>query len=229
VTVLGQLSSSLAHELSQPLGAILRNAEAAELFLAAESPDLEEIRAIVSDIKSDDNRARNVIERMRGFLRRREMNRVTLDPAALLEGVLALIGPDARARSVRLESTVARNLPAVTGDPVHLQQVLLNLLVNAMEAMETTPPDARVLSVAVRSADGRALEISVRDSGPGIPPGEESRIFEPFHTTKPAGLGMGLAICRTLVEAHGGQLRAEAGAGRGATFVVSIPAGGAPS
>lgn len=229
VSVLGQLSSSLAHELSQPLGAILRNAEAAELFLASEAPDLAEIRSIVADIKADEHRAGNVIERMRGFLRRQEAKRSTLDPAALVEGVVTLVGPELRARGIRLETTVARELPSVTGDPVHLQQVLLNLLVNAMEAMEKTPRDARVLSVAVRAGETGTLEIAVGDSGPGVPAGEASRIFEPFHTTKPAGLGMGLAISRALVEAHGGHLRLEAKEKAGATFVVSLPAGDAPA
>ncbi len=229
VSVLGQLSSSLAHELSQPLGAILRNAEAAELFLAAETPDLAEVRSIVADIKADEHRAGNVIERMRGFLKHQEPKRSTLDPTALVEGVVTLVGPELQARGIRLETTVARELPAVTGDPVQLQQVLLNLLVNAMEAMEKTPRDARVLSVEIRAGEGGDLEIAVRDSGPGIPPGETPRIFEPFHTTKPAGLGMGLAISRTLVEAHGGRLRLEASERGGATFVVSLPSEGVPA
>ncbi len=164
---------------------------------------------------------------MRGFLRHQEPKRATLDPAALVEGVVTLVGPELRSRGIRLETTVARQLPTVTGDPVHFQQILLNLFVNAMEAMETTPRDARVLSVEVTAAEGGALEIAVRDSGPGIPPGETPRIFEPFHTTKPAGLGMGLAISRALVEAHGGHLRLEANERGGATFVVSLPAGGA--
>jgi signal transduction histidine kinase len=227
VTVLGQLSSSLAHELSQPLGAILRNAEAAELFLATEAPDLEEIRAIVADIKSDDDRARDVIERMRGLLRRRELNRVPLEPASLVDGVFRLLRPDARNRGVQLDAVVARDLPAVTGDPVHIQQVLLNLFVNAMDAMEDTPPDARVLSVDVRARNGTSLEIAVSDTGPGIPPEAMAHLFEPFHTTKRDGMGMGLAISRTLVEAHGGELWTEGAPGRGATFVVSLPAGGA--
>ena len=117
----------------------------------------------------------------------------------------------------------------MTGDSVHLQQVLLNLFVNAMEAMEKTPRDARALSVKVGAAEVGALEIAVSDSGPGIPPGESPRIFEPFHTTKPAGLGMGLAISRALVEGHGGRLRLEANEGGGATFVVSLPAEGVPA
>jgi signal transduction histidine kinase len=223
VSVMGQLASSLAHELAQPLGAMLRNAEAAELYLESESPDLAELRAIVSDIKSDDERARDVIERMRGFLRRHELVRVPIDPAELVEGVLGLVRPDARRRDVRVELTVDRDLPPVAGDPVHLQQVLLNLFVNALDAMEAVPAETRVLEVRLRAADDGGLEIAVRDTGPGIPAAAMPRLFEPFFTTKAQGMGLGLAICRTLVEAHGGSLRAASGGGRGAVFVVHLP------
>lgn len=229
VTVLGQLSASLAHELAQPLGAILRNAEAAEIFLGAEPPDLAEIRAIVRDIKSDSHRARDVIEKMRAFLQRRELKRVPLDLAVLVDGVFRLVRPDARSRGVRLESVVARDLPPVTGDPVQLQQVLLNLFVNATEAMWNTPSDAMVLSVAVRPGSGPYVEIVVSDTGPGIAEEARPRLFEPFQTTKREGMGMGLSICRALVEAHGGQLVLEGGAGPGATFVLRLPAGEAPA
>ncbi len=226
VSVMGQLASSLAHELSQPLGAMLRNAEAAELYLAAEKPDLAELRAIVADLKSDDERARNVIERMRSFLRRHELNRVPIEAVALVEEVLGLVRPDAARRGVAIELTAGRDLPKVTGDPVHLQQVLLNLVMNALDAMDTVPPEERILRVRLRRAEEDALEIAVLDTGPGIPPEAKDRLFEPFFTTKPQGLGMGLPICQSLVEAHGGQLRVERGEGRGATFVVSLPAGG---
>jgi C4-dicarboxylate-specific signal transduction histidine kinase len=220
---MGQLAASLAHELAQPLGAMLRNAEAAELYLGRENPDLAELRAIVADIKSDDQRARDVIERMRGFLRRHELTRVPIDPAELVEGVLGLVRPDARRRDVRVDLTVDRDLPPVAGDPVHLQQVLLNLFVNALDAMEAVPAESRLLEVRLRAADGGGLEVSVRDSGPGIPASAMPRLFEPFFTTKAQGMGMGLPICRTLVEAHGGSLRAANGDGRGAVFVVHLP------
>ncbi|MCL4807595.1 MAG: ATPase [Thermoanaerobaculia bacterium] len=223
VSVMGQLAASIAHELAQPLGAMLRNAEAAELYLGRENPDLAELRAIVADIKSDDQRARDVIERMRGFLRRHELVRVPIDPAELVDGVLGLVRPDAWRRDVKVELTVDRDLPPVAGDPVHLQQVLLNLSVNALDAMEAVPAETRVLEVRLRAADGGGLEISVRDSGPGIPAAAMPRLFEPFFTTKAQGMGMGLAICRTLVEAHGGSLLAANGDGRGAVFVVRLP------
>jgi signal transduction histidine kinase len=220
---MGQLASSLAHELSQPLGAMLRNAEAAELYLAAEKPDLAELRAIVADLKADDERARDVIERMRSFLRRRELNRVPIEPVALVEGVLALVRPDAARREVAVELAAGRVLPGLTGDPVHLQQVLLNLVMNALDAMDAVPPGERVLRVRLRRAEEDALEISVLDTGPGIPPEAGGRLFEPFFTTKEKGRGMGLPICRSLVEAHGGSLRVGSPDGRGAVFVVTLP------
>jgi signal transduction histidine kinase len=223
VSVMGQLASSLAHELAQPLGAMLRNAEAAELYLAAEKPDLAELRAIVADLKADDERAREVIERMRRFLRRHELNRVPVEPVALVEGVLALVRPDAGRRGVAIELNAGRDLPKVTGDPVHLQQVLLNLIVNALDAMDAVPAGERALRVRLRRAEEDALEIAVLDTGPGIPPEARDRLFEPFFTTKEQGLGMGLPICRSLVEAHGGTLRDGSPDGRGAAFVVTLP------
>lgn len=223
VSVMGGLASSLAHELAQPLGAILRNAEAAELYLGREEPDLAELGAIVADIKADDERARDVIERMRGFLRRHELHRVPVDAAALAEGVVALARADARRRSVEIELEVGRDLPVAAGDPVHLEQVLLNLLVNALDAMEAVPPEERTLKVRLGRGERGGLELSVLDTGPGIPPDVEARLFEPFFTTKKNGMGLGLPICLSLVEAHGGTLRVGKPDGRGAAFVVTLP------
>ena len=220
VSVMGQLATSLAHELAQPLGAMLRNAEAAELFLSSEAPDLDELRAIVADIKADDQRARGVLERMRDFLRRRHVHDVPLDADALVEGVLSLVRPDAREHGVRLEVNAARELPPVAGDPIHLQQVLLNLFMNAIDAMDASPAEARV-----RAAEGPRLEIAVADTGPGISAEALPKLFETFYTTKKEGMGMGLPISRSLVESHGGTLRVETACPRGATFVLSLPAG----
>lgn len=224
VSVMGQLASSLAHELAQPLGAILRNAEAAELFLRGENPDLEEIRAILADIRNDDHRAGDVISRMRGLLKRRELDLAPLDAGRVVEDVVELVRPDAVARGVVLELGLARDLPAVLADQVHLQQVLLNLLVNAMDAVEAAPRDQRRLTVTTRPPAPGRVEIAVADTGPGIPPDVLPRLFEPFFTTKPSGMGMGLPICRTLVEAHGGTIEAENRSVGGATFRVTLPA-----
>lgn len=224
VTVMGQLASSLAHELAQPLGAILRNAEAAELFLQAESPDLDEIKAILADIRSDDHRAGDVIARMRGLLRRREPRTERLDVGRVVVGVTALVRPDALSRSVRIELDLSRDVPDARGDGVHLQQVVLNLLMNGLDAVEGSPPDRRTLTVRTSRSGADSVEIAVSDSGRGIPPEVLPRLFEPFFTTKSNGMGLGLSICRTLLEAHGGSIAAESRPGAGATFRVTLPA-----
>jgi signal transduction histidine kinase len=229
VSVMGQLASSLAHELNQPLGAILRNAEAAELFLNASPPNLDEVRAILADIRSDDHRAGSVIEGIRALLRRHDMVMNPVSLGAILDAVAALIRPDAQSRGVALAIEADRDLPPVLGNPAQLQQVLLNLMINGMEAMDGTPGEGRTLTVRARPGGADWVEIAVGDSGPGIPPEELPRIFDNFYTTKPGGMGMGLAICRRIVEAHGGQIRAENGAGGGATFRLTLPVAGGVS
>ncbi len=223
VSTMGQLASSLAHELNQPLGAILRNAEAAELVLQEPSPDLDEVRAILSDIREDDQRAGEVIDRMRGMLKRREPERRPLDLCLLASDVIALLRQDADMRGVRLIRDPCPEVSAVIGDRVQLQQVVLNLVLNAMEALDANPPGKRVVTARIRCAGG-TVAFSVSDNGPGIPPGNLSRIFDPFMTTKPHGIGMGLAISRDIVEAHGGRLWVEHNAGGGATFTFSLSA-----
>jgi PAS domain S-box-containing protein len=222
VTTMGQLASALAHEINQPLGAILRNAEAAELFLQHKSPDLEEIRAILADIRKDDRRASAVIDRMRTLLRRRELETQALDVAELIGDVAAVTRPDATAHRVRLEVEIPAGLPRVRGDRVHLQQVLLNLIVNGMDAVNGTATDERCVTVRARPDGEQVVEIAVSDSGSGVPDGQLAHVFDPFFTTKPSGMGMGLAISRTIVEAHGGRLWAENNAGRGATFCFTL-------
>jgi two-component system, LuxR family, sensor kinase FixL len=223
VTTMGQLASSLAHELNQPLGAILRNAESAELFLAQPSPDLEEVRAILADIRKDDQRAGQVIDRMRTLMRRRKLEHTLLDIAVLVDEVVSVIHSDAVSRGVRLEVEVPGNLPPVRGDRVHLQQVLLNLLLNGMDAMGEVPAGARRLTVRARQAEAGTLEVAVADAGHGVPTGIFGRLFEPFFTTKPNGLGMGLPISSTIIVAHGGRMWAE-NSPAGATFYFTLPA-----
>ena len=227
VSMLGQLASALAHELSQPLGAILRNTEAAELFIERDPPDLDELRAILADIRHDDQRAVDVIERMRALLKRRHFAPQALSLSGeVLEPVIALAQSDASARQVRLEMQAAAALPAVMGDPVLLQQVLLNLVLNAMDAVADRPADRRRVRVCARRHGEREVEVAVTDSGPGIPADQIGRLFEPFFTTKPTGMGIGLSISRTLVEAHGGRIWAENNAGEGATFRFTLPLAG---
>jgi signal transduction histidine kinase len=223
VSMLGQLSTSLAHELSQPLGAILRNAEAAELFLQQEQPDLDELREIVADIRKDDHRAGQVIDRLRGLLKRQE---VQLRPVALhelIEDVHMLLHADRVRRHVEVVLDVPKSLPLVHADRIHLQQVLLNLKVNAFEALAEINGDPRKIAVCARVVDSRFVEITVEDNGPGIPPDKMEHLFEPFFTTKGHGMGFGLSICRTIIEAHRGKLTAENREPHGAVFKITLP------
>ncbi|WP_295449060.1 ATP-binding protein [uncultured Thiodictyon sp.] len=223
VSLMGQLASALAHELNQPLGAILRNAEAAELFLAQDPPDLDELRAILLDIRQDDRRASDVIERLRTLLKRRSLAPCALSVGDLLTTVAALTRGDAAARQTRLEIAAAPGLPLVMGDAVHLQQVLLNLVLNAMDAVGHLPAERRQVRVGAQRPDERAVEVSVSDGGHGIAPDQLGQLFEPFFTTKPHGMGIGLAISRTIIEAHGGRIWAENNGSDGATFRFTLP------
>lgn len=223
VSMMGQLASALAHEINQPLSAILRNAEAAELFLQNSSPDLEEIRAILTDIRKDDQRAGAVIDRMRALLKRQALETRTLDVAELIEEVVRLTRADAAARRVKLEVEVPGGLRPAQGDRVHLQQVLLNLILNGMDALNGVSPQDRRVAVRARPDGARTIEIAVSDCGYGIPKDMLPHVFDPFFTTKAHGMGMGLPISRTIIEAHGGKLWAENNEDRGATFRFTLP------
>ena len=223
VSMMGQLASALAHEINQPLGAILRNAEAAELFMQHESPDLDEVRAILADIRKDDQRAGNVIGRMRGLLKRQDLDKRPVKVSELVGEVASLVGPEAAARHVSLEFSVPDSLPAVFGDPVHLQQVLLNLIVNGMDALDEANQEDRRVSVTAALDGPTNVEIGVSDSGQGIPPDKLTCIFDPFFTTKADGLGMGLPISREIIQAHHGRLLAENRNEGGASFRFTLP------
>jgi two-component system sensor kinase FixL len=225
VSTMAQLASGLAHELNQPLGAILRNAEAAQLLLQSSPPDLEEVRAILADICKDDHRAGEVIDHMRSLLKRRGQERAELDFAELVNEVVVLLQPDAGSRKVRLAVEVPATLPPVRGDRVHLQQVLLNLILNGMDAMADVPAGQRRLVVRARQVDARTVEAAIADSGRGVAPAKLERLFEPFVTTKPDGLGLGLPISASIVAAHGGRIWAESGPA-GATFFFTVPVSG---
>jgi len=223
VSTMGQLSTALAHELNQPLGAILSNAEAAEMLLDADPPSLEQVREILADIRKDDERAGEVIRRMRALLRKREMGMVPLDMGDLVQDVLRLTSGDAALRKVSVRAEVDAGPLPTRGDRVHLQQVLLNLLVNGMEAVAGNPLGKRqVIMRAGRNGTGE-IEVAVSDSGPGIPPDQLPRLFEPFFTTKPNGMGMGISIARTIIQAHHGRIWAENKPDGGATFRFTLP------
>lgn len=228
ISTMGQLASALTHELNQPLGAILRNAEAAELFLRNNPPNLDEVRAILTDIRRDDQRAGNVIDRMRALYKRQSVVLSPLDLRELLEDTIALTRTDAAARFVKLTAFLPPQLPPVRGDRVQLQQVLLNLILNGMDAMTTVPRARRLLIVRLAETQNGNVLLSVRDQGIGIEPENAAKVFEPFFTTKPNGMGMGLAISQTIIEAHGGDIWVESKMGEGATFTLVLPAKGQP-
>jgi PAS domain S-box-containing protein len=223
VSLMGQLASALAHEINQPLGAILRNAEAAELFLQNPSPDLDEIREIVADIRKDDQRAGDVIDRIRGLLKRHDLATRSLDVRELVSNTMTLVQFEASARQIRLEVVMADDLPPIRGDAVHLQQVLLNLITNGMDALDETKHENPQIRVTASLDGQQTVEISVSDNGEGIPNDRFAHIFDPFFTTKANGMGMGLSISYTIIEAHNGRLWAENNKEGGASFRFTLP------
>jgi signal transduction histidine kinase len=221
VSSLGVLSGALAHELNQPLGIILSNAQAAEVLLEREPADLQELKDIVADIVREDRRAGDVIKRLRTLLRPHEAQLLPLDLNDCVREILALTRSDLIGRGIATELELDGALPPVWADRVHVQQVLLNLVMNACDAMQDPGATGRVLRLETR-AGGDEVHLEVIDQGPGLPSDPEV-IFAPFHTTKPQGLGMGLAICRALVESHRGRIVAEPAPAGGACFRVSFP------
>ncbi|MDP1667347.1 MAG: ATP-binding protein [Methylobacter sp.] len=223
VTTLGELSGSLAHELSQPLTAILCNAQAAQNFLARDKVDLSQIQDILKDIIAEDKRAADIMHRIRLLLKKCEIEQLPVDVNKVVLDVLKLVSSDLVSRNITVQVDLDQKLPAVIGDRVQLQQALLNLIMNACEAMTHTQANNRQLFVCTELAGVGNAQVSVGDLGPGIPPENLASIFEPFFTTKLPGMGLGLSICRTIISAHGGQLWASNNTGSGAIFYFTLP------
>ena len=217
----GELTTTIAHELNQPLGAIMTNVETAELMVKSPVPDLQEIGEILADIRRDDVRAAEVIDRLRALLKKTPFELKDIDLSEVARETMRFLSALAVAREVDLTLIAPMPLP-IKGDQVQLQQVILNLIVNAMDAMSGMPSAERRIKVST-ARDGHSACLFVSDVGPGIPVDQLKDVFVPFFTTKPQGMGMGLSIARTIVEAHGGQLAAENAAGRGAAFRISLP------
>jgi two-component system, LuxR family, sensor kinase FixL len=227
VTTLGEVSASFAHEVNQPLAAIVNNANACLALLPTRRPELGEVRDARVDMTLDAERASAIIERVRGLATRSSAERVTLPLEGVVKDVVTLAANEAGARRVTIRTDIPPDLPLVSADRVQLQQVVLNLVVNAMDAMSTVNEQGRLLEICGRQdrRDGSlAATISVRDHGIGLNAAQMERLFEAFYTTKPQGMGMGLAISRSIIEAHGGRLWAEPNPGPGATFSFSLPA-----
>ena len=225
LTAMGELTASIAHEINQPMTSIMSNVDAAEMVLDAEPFDRGELHEILRDIRSDDLRVSEIVRHVRGLAKNREMEIQALDVNELIGAVLRLIAPSAQRRKISLKTALS-DLPLVHGDPIHLQQVLLNLILNAMDAMVGAPEGQRALAVSTSTDGAGGVIVAVRDSGHGVPPALLLRIFDSFVTTKKDGMGLGLSIARSLVEAHGGRIAAENNPEGGATFRFTLPADG---
>jgi PAS domain S-box-containing protein len=226
IATMGELSASLAHELNQPLTAILSNAQAAQRFLSNKPADIEEVREILRDIVDDNTRAGEVIRRMRALVKKEAIEFSSLDLMSVIREIGLLVHSDAVLRDVRILLDVSSDLPCVRGDKVQLQQVLINLLLNAFDAIKDCPTEEREVLLRAESNGAGVVEVSVSDRGSGLSGDKLDKIFQPFYTTKGEGLGMGLSICRSIIEAHGGRLWAENNPDRGATFSFTVPVDG---
>lgn len=226
LALVGEIAGSIAHEISQPLSAILINAEAADSLLGQPHPPLDEIRRMLADIRRDDLRANEIVRHLHSLLKRRELHTTMLDLNEVAVSAISLIQPVARKRLVTVRSSLDPSLPPIHGDSVHIEQVLLNLMMNAMDAMASNTANGaaeRILDVTTSRYDKFSAAITVTDTGPGIAAAYRPKIFESFFSTKQEGMGLGLAIARTIVQAHGGKIWQEGTPAGGAAFKFTIP------
>jgi len=222
LSILGELASSLAHEITQPIASARNNARAAQNFLNMQTPDLGEIREAVGCLVGDVDRAGDIIGRIREQIKKAPPRKERFDLNAAISEMLVLARNVIIRNGVSAQTRLANGLVPVQGDRVQLQQVVLNLILNAVEAMSSVEVGARELSISTEH-DHTGVLVAVRDSGPGIDPTQLERVFEAFYSTKPSGVGMGLSICRSIIDAHGGRLWAEANKPRGALFQFTLP------
>ena len=218
----GELTASIAHEINQPLGSILTNAETADAILESANPDIAELRDIVKDILHDDRRASEVIRRMRSLLKKAPFELKNLDLNDVVRDTVEFLSSLAAERKVEMVSVIAPDALPILGDRIQLQQVILNLVVNGIDAMRDTPSEKRIVGIRTSRVENFA-ELSVSDRGPGIPEDNLKEVFEPFFTSKAEGMGMGLSIARTIVEAHHGRISAENRRDGGAIFLIRLP------
>jgi signal transduction histidine kinase len=221
--MLGELAAALAHELNQPLAAILTNSQAAQRFLTADNPDLAEVVEILADINEDDKRAVAILNRIRAMMRGSEPELLPQNVNELIRDIVGPLREEARRRAVSIALELDSTEPWVNGDAVQLQQALSNLVRNALQAMETTPRAQRLLTIRTRTTAEGTVEMEVQDRGEGIPEDRVDQVFRPFYTTKSTGMGIGLAVTRSIVELHSGRLWATNNTGRGATFHLALP------
>jgi two-component system sensor kinase FixL len=228
VSTLGALAGSLAHELNQPLTAILSNAQAAQRFMATQPIDLAEVREILKDLVEDNHRASEVIRKIRALVKKGELEAAPLCLASVIGDVGLLVHSDAIVRGIRVTLKISPELPPVHGDRVQVQQVILNLLLNAFDALEARSTHDRVVVVSAALDDAGMIRVAVRDRGPGLAAEKFEKLFTPFFTSKREGLGLGLSISRSIVQMHGGRIWAENNEDQGATFYFTLPTGATP-
>jgi PAS domain S-box-containing protein len=219
----GAMTASIAHEINQPLAAMVANANAAQRWLANPEPDLDEVRAALKRIGSDGHRAAELVQGIRAMFKNESQKRVLVDINELIREVLALVQGDLLEHRISVFTFLSADLPRVTADRVQLQQVIMNLVTNAIDAMKPITDRPQTLRVKTEVRDGEHVVVAIEDSGTGIDPDKMDRLFETFFTTKPHGMGMGLSICRSIVEAHRGRLWASAGTQHGSVFRFELP------
>jgi PAS domain S-box-containing protein len=222
LATIGELTAAIAHEIRQPLAAIKLNALTGQKLLLAAPPSSESLRDIYSDILADDERADDILTRIRDFTLMRAAERAPLNVTSVIEETIRLVAVDAQKRRIRIDADLDPSLPLITGDRTQLRQVLMNLIMNAMDAMQSAPPSLRHITVEARRV-GDDVNVAVMDQGHGIEEVHQSRLFESFFTTKSDGMGLGLAIAKSIIERHGGRIWAEGNAARGATFRFMLP------
>jgi PAS domain S-box-containing protein len=223
VATMGQLTASIAHEVNQPIAAAVTNAQAALRWLAARPPDLEEVRQALDHIVKDAKRAGDVIGRIREIIKKAPPRKDRMDMNEAIREVIELTRGEAAKNGASVQTALGKGLPPIDGDRVQLQQVVLNLIVNAVQAMGTVAEGPRELFITTARAEPNGVLVAVKDSGPGVTPASLEQLFAPFYTTKPDGLGMGLSICRSIIEAHGGRLWVASNLPRGAIFHFTVP------
>jgi len=223
VAAMGRLSASLVHEVNQPITAAVTDAHAALRWLGAHPPNLEEVRQALHRIVQGGNRASELVGRVRTLIMKEPPRQERLDLSAMILEVIGLARGEVMKNDILLTTRLAQHLPLIRGDRVQLQQVILNLIINAVEAMAETSEGPRELQIRTGESDWDGVVVAVRDSGPGVAPASLKRVFDAFYTTKPRGLGMGLSICRSIIDAHGGRLWATPNLPRGAVFQFHLP------
>jgi len=223
ITTMGQLTASIAHEVNQPIAAVVTNAQAALRWLKMQPPDPEEVRQALDRIVSNGRRAGDVIGRIRALVAKAAPRKDRLDINDTIREIIALTGSELRRTGTSLQTRLADGLPLILGDRIQLQQVMLNLIFNAVEAMSAMSDGARELLISTEGDGVDCVRIAVRDKGPGLSPESLDRLFDAFYTTKPDGMGMGLSICRSIIEAHGGGVWATPNSPRGAVLQFTLP------